>query len=136
MSTPLIPVTGVAAVALGGALGAAARYVSIALLDTINTNEFPLGTLFVNVLGCFLIGLLGSTILGEHAVRTEIRLAVIVGILGGFTTYSTFSMDVLELWLGKQFLKAGAYVIASNIAALLAVWQGYTIAQRFAAQPT
>ncbi len=132
MNDTLVPVSGVIAVAVGGGLGAAARYVSIALLDTVHTNEFPLGTLAVNVVGCFLIGLLGTTILGEHAVRMEVRLAIIVGVLGGFTTFSAFGADVLELLLGGQIAKAGAYVLASNAAGLLAVWGGFALAQRFA----
>jgi CrcB protein len=132
MNDTLVPVSGVVAVAVGGGLGAAARYVSIALLDTVQTNEFPLGTLAVNVVGCFLIGLLGTTILGEHAVRTEVRLAIVVGVLGGFTTFSTFGMDTLELLLGGQVGKAALYIIASNAAGLLAVWGGFAIAQRFA----
>ena len=133
MNDTLVPVSGVIAVAVGGGFGAAARYVSSLLLDQLQTNEFPVGTLAVNVVGCFLIGILGTTIFGEHAVRSEVRLAIIVGFLGGFTTFSAFGMDTLELLLGGQAGKAAAYVIASNVCGLLALWGGFAIAQKFAA---
>lgn len=117
-------------IGLGGAAGAVGRYLLFVLIEDHAHTDFPLGTLCVNVLGCFLIGLLGTTIGGaDHPLNPGLRLALIVGLLGGFTTFSTFGLETFELLLGGQHAKAALYVLASNALGLGAVWAGYALAQ-------
>ena len=84
-------------VMLGGAVGSALRYAVSLSMGSKLGPDFPYGTLTVNVLGCLLIGLLGVLLTGPWVVREEVRLAILVGGLGGFTTFSTFGADTLAL---------------------------------------
>ena len=116
-------------VMLGGAVGSALRYgVSLAMGNKLGP-DFPFGTLSVNVLGCLLIGLLGVLMTGPWALREELRLAVLVGGLGGFTTFSTFGSDTLALLDQGRWSAALLYVSVSNIAGLIAVWLGSRLAR-------
>ncbi|MEM1237240.1 MAG: CrcB family protein [Pseudomonadota bacterium] len=109
-------------VALGGALGSVLR----ALLGM--AVAFPFGTLAVNVLGSLLIGVAFASGLAD---RTGAHPFLMLGILGGFTTFSTFSLDALKLMQSGQSAAAGAYVVASVVLSALAVWVGYTVAERW-----
>ena len=103
---------------LGAGFGAVARYwMGLAL-----NRSFPWGTLTVNVLGGLLIGVLVGVI-GSHSAPT--RLFVIVGILGGFTTFSSFSWECIELINAHRYAEALGYVLLSNIGALGACGLGY-----------
>jgi CrcB protein len=83
---------------------------------------FPLGTLAVNATGCFLMGLLAAVLIGEH--REGWRALVLIGVLGGYTTYSSFGRDALTLYLGGRPGAAAVYVLATNLLALTGVWAG------------
>lgn len=114
----------VAAVALGSALGGVARYgvgeFAVALLGRV----FPWGTLAVNVLGSLAIGV-AWVVLAERTGNAEVwRHFWVVGVLGGFTTFSSFSLETL--WLAEQFgpLRAGFYVLASVSVCLTGAWTG------------
>jgi len=109
-------------VALGGALGAVARYGSIQLATRFFT--FPMGTMLVNIIGSLLIGILMARLSSDPA-----KLLLITGVLGGFTTFSAFSWDVLQLFQRGQLTMAAAYVLGSVIFSLLAVYLGYTLAK-------
>ena len=84
-------------IASGGAIGSVARYWMQGAVYSLTGLAFPLGTIAVNVLGCFLIGLLYATFNGPLPVRDEIRIGLMVGVLGGFTTFSAFSLETLVM---------------------------------------
>lgn len=103
-------------IALGGALGAVLRYVIAAAV------VFPLGTLTVNVLGSFLMGLAFVWVSTRSAGQWP--LFVMTGFLGGFTTFSAFSLDVLKLFEAEKYMNAGGYVVASVVFSVLAIFAG------------
>jgi len=111
-------------VMLGGAVGSALRYAVSLSMGSKLGPDFPYGTLTVNVLGCLLIGLLGVLLTGPWEVRDEVRLAILVGGLGGFTTFSTFGADTLAMLDAGRWSAAATYVTVSNLAGLGAVWAG------------
>jgi fluoride exporter len=120
------------AVAIGGALGSVARHglnyvVHSRWLDT----RFPVGTVAVNIVGCFLIGLLTGMIAGRRiALPLHWREFVFVGVLGGFTTFSTFGLDTYTLARSHSSEAAAMNVAANMIGGLAAVWIGYAAGVR------
>ncbi len=108
-------------IAAGGALGSVLRYW---LGSRVHGDAaFPYGTLVVNVTGCLAIGFLAVALAGPH-VREEYRLAILVGVLGGYTTYSSFGLETYRFATGGQLGLAAAYVLLTNVLALAAVWAG------------
>ena len=85
----------------------------------------------VNVLGCFLIGLLGAAFAGPIIVREELRLALLIGLLGGFTTYSTFGWETFSLLNDGQKWPAVANIVLSTGFGVGAVWLGYRLVERW-----
>ena len=120
-------------VGAGGFLGSVLRYLLGSWVQTVFGGRFPLGTLAVNVLGCFLIGLLMGMAESRSALPPEWRLFVVVGLLGGFTTFSAFSYDTVELWRGVTSLAAVLNVTASVGLGLTATWLGLALARMAAA---
>ena len=112
-------------IALGGAAGAVARYWIAGLGQRLTDGSFPLGTLVVNLSGCLLVGFFGSLFSGPVIVREEYRFALMVGFLGGFTTFSTFGYETLALMSDREWWLAGVNLVVSNLAGLLAVWLGH-----------
>ena len=110
-------------VAVGGALGAVLRYLAIQLAVRLNPGDFPLGTLLVNILGSALIGML----MVRYGASEPARLFLITGILGGFTTFSAFSWDTLQLLQRGQMAAAAIYVLGSVVVSLVAVMIGYQL---------
>ena len=84
----------------------------------------------VNVFGCLLIGVLG-VLFGNPILRVEYRLAILTGVLGGFTTFSTFGWETMSMVNEAQYVRALANVLATNFLALGAVWVGYRLGQHF-----
>lgn len=117
------------AVAVGGALGSVARYgVSVVTLRTMPHYVVPLATFFVNVVGCFVIGLLAGRLVQQPASDSpELRAFVFVGILGGFTTFSTFALDTLTLTQSGMRVLAVLNVAGQVIVGLLAARAGWAI---------
>ena len=112
----------VLAVTLGGAVGSGCRYLVTHALSRYDT--FPFGTLSVNVLGCFTIGVL-TTYFGQLSdLSPALRLGILVGFLGGFTTFSSFGMDAIKLLEAQRFYTAGLYIFGSNLLGLLAIYGG------------
>ena len=111
-------------VALGGGIGAAARYGVNVWSGRVLGTEFPWHTLIVNVLGCFIMGLLTGLMAQKLNLSPEARAFLTTGILGGFTTFSAFSLDVVLLVERKAMLAAGAYVAASVMLSIAAVFAG------------
>ena len=113
------------AVALGGSCGAVARFLVSSGLYHWLGRGFPYGTLVVNVVGSFLIGLLTEAlVLQRAAITLEYRAAILVGFIGAFTTFSTFSLETLYLIEQGSLTKAALNIVASVVGCLLAVWIG------------
>lgn len=121
----------VIAVALGGALGALARYWTANLITGWLGRDFPYGTLAVNIVGSLLIGFLSVILLERTAIAPEWRGFLIVGLLGAFTTFSTFSLDTLHLLQQAAYLKAFINVFASVLLCLIAAYLGTLLAKIF-----
>lgn len=112
-------------VALGGALGAAARYLTGVAAVRVLGHGFPWGTLAVNVLGSFAMGVLVIVLAQKDATRLAPFL--MTGVLGGFTTFSAFSLDVLTLYERGQTATAGLYVLGSVAVSLAAIVAGIAL---------
>lgn len=126
--TKLLPIL---LIALGGAAGTLARYgLSLACMRSTDRWNFPVGTVAVNLLGCFLIGLLNGMFLDRVSVRPEVRAALIVGFLGGFTTFSSFAWEAAVLLEKREPFRLFANVLVSNVAGILLVIAGYAIGRR------
>lgn len=109
-------------VALGGALGAMARYLTNAAVMRWIGPGFPYGTVLVNVLGSFLMGVL--VVVLAHKGGTKFAPFLMTGLLGGFTTFSAFSLDAFVLWERGQIAVAGAYVAGSVVLSIMALVGG------------
>jgi len=118
-------------IAFGGACGSVLRYGCAGWVQRSAGGLFPIGTMAVNVVGCLCIGFFGLA-LSEHVLmREEHRLAIIVGLFGGFTTFSTFGWETFSLINDGQWFRASANIVVSNVLGLAAVWLGYRLAERF-----
>lgn len=116
-------------VALGGAIGAATRYgVSLAL--PARESGWPLATFLINVSGSLLIGVLAGWLATRDAAGEPMRLLLGVGVLGGFTTFSAYSLETLRMIERGDFVGASTYAVGSVVAGLAAVAIGLTIARR------
>jgi CrcB protein len=117
------------AVAIGGALGSVARHgVNHFVQTRWMTVRFPLGTAAVNLAGCFVIGLLAGLVASNRlAFGLYWREFIFVGILGGFTTFSTFGLDTFTLMQANTSASAVLNVALQVVGGLLAVWAGYAI---------
>jgi len=118
-------------IAVGGALGSVARYWMTGVAARLFGETFPWGTLLINILGSFVIGFfvaLTSPEGGRYVVDPNMRAFVTVGICGGFTTFSAFSLQTLVLMQEGEWLHAGGYVVGSVMLCLVAVWLGYILA--------
>jgi CrcB protein len=117
-------------VMLGGALGTGARFWASGLIGERFGEVFPLGTLFVNVTGSFVIGLFAGFIdpQGPYLVSPRLWQFVMIGICGGYTTFSSFSLQTLELAREGDWLRAGLNSVLSLVCCLIAVWLGRALA--------
>ena len=113
-------------IALGGAAGSLLRYLIGGAVQRMSAGGFPIGTMFVNVSGCFLIGILVRQFLNMQ-ISPELRALLIVGFCGGFTTFSTFSAETLGLIEGGEYGRAASYIILSVVLCLAATFMGMTV---------
>ena len=115
---------------MGGAFGAVLRYGASLSVYSLLGRGFPYGTLFVNVSGSLLMGLLSVIMLERFNIDPEWRAAVLVGVLGSFTTFSTFSIETLNLLEQGDVMRATANIVLSVLVCLVAVWFGVIIGRQ------
>jgi CrcB protein len=116
-------------IALGGALGSVSRYLLGTWIQSASRSiDFPYGTLTVNLIGCFVIGFLSQLAETRGAFTPESRALVFIGVLGGFTTFSSFGNDTMNLLRDGETVNALVNVGANVILGLALVWLGRTVA--------
>ncbi len=117
-------------VAAGGATGTLARFLLITLLQPRGVAALPAGTLAVNTLGCLAIGLLHGLFVQSWPLRADYRAALLIGVLGGFTTFSAVAWETFAL-SGNGFAgRAAGYLLLTNTLGIGAVWLGYRLGVR------
>ncbi|RYY01878.1 MAG: fluoride efflux transporter CrcB [Gammaproteobacteria bacterium] len=118
-------------IAIGGALGSVARYAAVGYLTPMLNYRFPFGTFIVNISGSFLIGVAYVVIVEKAIIPSEWRLFFITGILGGYTTFSSFSLEVLQSWQQGNPLNSMLYATSSVFLGLLFAYIGMQLTQKF-----
>ena len=119
------------AIAIGGACGALLRFVTNSFVNNLMEKPFPYGVLTVNVLGSFLIGLFMAYFMEHDLHSTAIARGIVVGFLGAFTTFSTFSLDTLLLIEQGRWMLASLNIVSNVVLCLFAVWLGMWLARFF-----
>ena len=122
--------TQIISIAAGGAAGALLRFWVSNGVYALLGRGFPYGTLAVNVIGSLAMGLLYVFFLERMTVSAELRGAVLIGLLGSFTTFSTFSIETLNLIEQAEFMKAGLNMLLSVFACLIAAWFGLVVGRQ------
>jgi len=120
----------VVAVAIGGALGALSRYWVVGFVSRLFERNFPYGTLAVNVIGSFLIGIGYIVIVQRLQVASEWHAVLMVGFIGAFTTFSTFSLETVSLLQEGRLAVAMTYIFSSVLVCLLATAAGMLLAKQ------
>ena len=117
------------AVAAGGAIGSLARFWLAAAMTALTGPRFPWGTLLINVVGSGIIGLVAAVTLppARVAMHPDLRVFLMVGVCGGFTTFSAFSLQTLELVQSGDIWPAAGYIAGSVVFCLVAVWGGWLL---------
>jgi fluoride exporter len=121
------------AAALGGALGSVARYVAGFYAGVLFGSTFPWGTLFVNVTGSFFIGALVETFALRWHADPAVRIFLVTGICGGYTTFSAFSLEVMAMISRGALAHAAAYIVGSVVVSLAALYAGLFLMRRLLA---
>ena len=121
-------------IAAGGAAGALSRHWLVNVVNTISHERwqlagFPVGTLMVNIIGSFCIGIMYVLITERLAIHADWRNVAVVGFLGAFTTFSTFSLDTVILLENGQLMQAAFYTLASVCVCMLVTWLAISIAR-------
>ena len=108
-----------------------ARYAAVGYITPLFNNRFPVGTFIVNISGSFLIGLAYVFLVGKAVLPSEWRLFFITGILGGYTTFSAFSLEMLQMWQQGLVAQSILYATSSVALGLLAAYFGMQLTQKF-----
>ena len=116
-------------VALGGAVGSVARYLMASSVQTATGWNFPIGTVLVNILGCFVIGLLYVWLVARPDPKHELRALLITGVMGGFTTFSSFSLETVTMAMNGNYTGASLNVGVSVAACLVGTVLGIALAR-------
>jgi len=117
------------AVAIGGALGSVARFWLTAVVADLTGPRFPWGTLLINILGSFVIGLVAALTLppARADMHPDLRVFLMTGVCGGFTTFSAFSLQTLDLLQSGAVWAAAGYIVGSVVLCLIGVWAGWLL---------
>lgn len=118
------------AVAVGGAVGSVLRYLMSTGVHAVAGRGFPYGTLAVNIIGCLVMGILFVLLVERLSGTTVWRAGLLIGLLGGFTTFSAFSIESFNLIEQGELMKAGLNVVASVLICLAATWLGVTLGRQ------
>lgn len=116
-------------VGLGGFAGTVARYWLSGVIARRYGETFPYGTLAVNALGCFVIGFLFYLFYDRGLTTPTVRSVVLIGLIGGFTTFSSYGLQTFTLLRDGEMFLALTNIVASNVACLVLVWLGYSLAK-------
>lgn len=116
-------------IGLAGFAGTLLRYGLSGWIARRFGETFPLGTLIVNLVGCFLAGLLFYLMFDRYLINQTVRIVLIIGLLGGFTTFSSFGLQTFTLLRDGEMGLALLNIAASNLGGLLMVWVGYSLAR-------
>ncbi len=119
----------VIAVFLGGGIGAVLRYLTGFFAVRFLSVNLPVATFAVNIVGCFILGLLFAFFIDRPEINTPLKLALTAGFCGGLTTFSTFSLELFEMLKNAQYMQVLVYLTLSLIIGLLAVWVGVCCAK-------
>lgn len=114
-------------VGLGGAIGSIARYGISHIISTRYTKPFPLATFIINIVGCFLIGLLFGYVQKNSSQQSEVWLVLATGFCGGFTTFSAFALENVNMLKGQLNITALLYIVASVVVGILLCRVGITL---------
>lgn len=118
------------AIAVGGAFGAAGRYATSLWIYQILGRNFPYGTLTVNVVGSFAMGFLSILLIERLNVGPELRAFLLIGFLGAYTTFSTFSIETINLITNGEIIKAGINMMLSVFVCVVACWFGMILGRQ------
>jgi CrcB protein len=122
-------------VAIGGALGSVGRYWLNGIISTRFGETFPWGTMLINITGSFVIGVIGALAVPEGRMDSQSRAFatqfLMIGICGGYTTFSSFSLQTLNLLRDREWLYAGGNVVLSVMLCMIAVWLGWMLGSTF-----
>jgi fluoride exporter len=118
-------------IGIGGFIGAILRYIISGFFYDLYGDKFPYGTLAVNLIGCFALGFFITMAEGKFIVSPQMRSFAAIGLLGAFTTFSTFSFETLALLQNELYSSAFFNILISVIVGLFAVWAGIVLAKLF-----
>ena len=121
----------VVGVALGGALGASSRYLLDTLIERNVSSIFPWATFTINITGCLVIGICEATLVDRHDVPAWVRVGIVMGVIGGYTTFSTYAQEALDLVDARDVAEAVAYIGGSVLLGIVAVYLGRSIGRQF-----
>ncbi len=116
-------------IATGGAVGSVLRYLIYTRIDSIHMSSFPVGILIVNVLGSFLVGCLTWSLVHHIQLSEEYRSAVLIGLLGGFTTFSSFAYSSVDYFMTGQYLTMLINIVLSVVLCIIAAGAGLILAK-------
>jgi CrcB protein len=114
-------------VAAGGAIGSAARYLMAGLVHRYTSAYFPYGTFAVNTLGCLLFGVIFGLTEQRFVISPAVRAFLLIGVLGGFTTFSSYAFESFQLMRDAQYLRASVNVAGQVVLGLVSFWLGYQV---------
>jgi len=118
-------------IAVGGAIGAVGRYAVMTAVSHLLGAGFPYGTIMVNLIGSFVLGGLVESLKYFSVITNELQVFLIVGVLGSFTTFSTFSMDVVVLMQRNEIFAAGLYILGSIVVSIGGLFLAMVLFRQF-----